>query len=137
MNKMTRYVTRLWLFASLFVTAQMVPMQALADERRLTATEIIELLQGNTAIGHWIDHSYRQYFAEDGSTIYQQEGTRSTLGAWRVNETTDHYESWWKRDGWGGGYSIVIKDGVYYWVNERLKITPQAFEVVSGQQLTP
>lgn len=106
-----------------------------ADEKTLTAAEIEQLLTGNTAVGHWIDHAYRQYFGDDGATIYAQENTRSSLGRWRVNRAKNHYESWWERIGWGAGYSIVLKDDIYYWVSSVGSTEPQAFEVLPGSQL--
>jgi len=92
-------------------------------------------LSGNTAIGRWIDHNYRQYFSEDGSTIYAQENARSSTGRWRVNKKRNHYESWWEQSDWGAGFSITLKDGVYYWVSSTGTTEPQAFTIVSGQQL--
>jgi len=106
-----------------------------ADDKTLTAAEIEKLLTGNTAVGRWIDHNYRQYFGDDGATIYAQENTRSSLGRWRVNRVKDHYESWWERAGWGAGYSIVVKDDVYYWVSSVGSTEPQAFEILPGSQL--
>ena len=106
-----------------------------ADEKTLTAAEIEKLLTGNTAVGRWIDHNYRQYFGDDGATIYAQENARSSLGRWRVNRTKNHYESWWERAGWGAGYSIVVKDDVYYWVSSVGSTEPQAFEILPGSQL--
>jgi len=106
-----------------------------ADEKILTALEIKKLLSGNTAIGRWIDHNYRQYFSADGSTIYAQENARSSIGRWRTNSKRNHYESWWEQSDWGAGYSIVLKDGVYYWVSSTGTTEPQAFTMVSGQQL--
>ena len=106
-----------------------------ADDKTLTAAEIEKLLTGNTAVGRWIDHNYRQYFGDDGATIYAQENTRSSLGRWRVNRAKNHYESWWERAGWGAGYSIVVKDDVYYWVSSVGSTEPQAFEILPGSQL--
>lgn len=111
----------------------------LPDEVTLTATEIEDLLTGNTAIGRWSStyssHNYRQFFGADGSTIYAQEGARSALGRWRINSKANHYESWWERAGWGAGYSILLKEGVYYWVSSVGGIEPQAFEILPGSQL--
>lgn len=106
-----------------------------ADEKTLTADEIKQLLSGNTAIGRWIDHNYRQYFTADGSTIYAQENARSSTGRWRTNSKRNHYESWWEQSGWGAGFTIELVDGVYYWVSSTGTTAPQSFEVVSGQQL--
>ncbi|MEM7257267.1 MAG: hypothetical protein AAF404_07745 [Pseudomonadota bacterium] len=106
-----------------------------ADEKKLSAAEITNLLSGNTAVGRWIDHHYRQYFGSDGSTIYAQENTRSSVGRWRVNSASNQYESWWERSGWGSGYDIVLKDGEYFWVGSDAT-EPQSFVMVPGQQLT-
>jgi len=113
----------------------LVLSSAQADEKILTAQEIKNLLSDNTAIGHWIDHNYRQYFASDGSTIYAQKNARSSTGRWRTNGKRNHYESWWEQSGWGAGYSIKHIDGVYYWVSSTGTTEPQPFTVVSGQQL--
>ena len=107
-----------------------------AEEKTLTASEIKMLLTGNTAVGRWIDHNYRQYFGDDGATIYAQENARSSsLGRWRINSAKNQYESWWERAGWGAGYSIVLKDNVYYWVSSVGSAEPQAFEILPGSQL--
>lgn len=110
-----------------------------SNEKTLTAAEISQLLSGNTAIGIWptwkSSHRYRQYFGKDGATIYAQENERSSLGRWRVNNTLNHYESWWEQSDWGAGFSIVLKEGVYYWVSSTGSIEPQAFEMLQGQQL--
>lgn len=106
-----------------------------AKEKTLTAAEIRELLAGNTAVGRWIDHNYRQFFNTDGSTIYAQENTRSSVGRWRINQENNQYESWWERAGWGSGYRILQRDGIYYWISSG-DTAPQAFEMLPGQQLT-
>jgi len=124
------------LFKTLFMICLVALIPASANsEKSLTAAEIRSLLTGNTAIGRWIDHRYRQYFNADGSTIYAQSGQRSALGRWRVNSQTNQYESWWERAGWGSGYRITKKDGVYYWVSSTGNTPPQAFELLVGQQL--
>ncbi len=108
-------------------------MPSYADERKkLTAAEIETLLAGNTAIGQWDGKNYRQYFSEDGSTIYAQEGTRSSYGQWRVNRDKDLYESFWQRSDWAG-YPVELEGDTYFWISHSLP--PQAFEVVPGQQL--
>ena len=108
---------------------------SIGEEKTLTAAEIKQLLSGNTAIGHWVDHNYRQYFSPDGSTIYAQENARSSTGRWRVNSSTNQYESWWERAGWGAGYSILLKEGVFYWISSAGSTEPQSFEMVPGSQL--
>lgn len=125
MNKLVGIAALLVLLASV----------AVADEKTLTAAEIKTLLTGNTAIGRWIDHDYRQYFGADGSTIYAQRNARSSLGRWRTNSARNHYESWWDRSDWGAGFSIVLGDGVYYWVSSTGTTEPQSFEIIQGQHL--
>jgi hypothetical protein len=105
-----------------------------AGEKTLSAEEISALLSGNTAIGRWIDHNYRQYFDASGSTIYAQENARSAVGRWRVNAGTNQYESWWEQSGWGSGYTVIVREGVYHWVGGGAA-KPQAFTLVEGQKL--
>ena len=45
---------------------------AAAGDKTLNASQIQELISGNTAIGRWVDHHYRQYFDQNGTTIYAQ-----------------------------------------------------------------
>lgn len=130
MGKMPKISVLFWLACCLAIFSQ-----AQANEKTLTALEIKQLLSGNTAIGRWIDHNYRQYFGADGSTIYAQENARSSIGRWRTNANRNHYESWWEQSDWGAGFSIALKDGVYYWVSSTGTTEPQSFKVVSGQQL--
>lgn len=74
-----------------------------AQSLKLDEREIKALLTGNTAVGVWDGVNYRQYFDADGSTIYAQEGARSTLGQWRVQD--GEYQSIWPRDAdWEGWF---------------------------------
>ena len=97
----------------------------------LTAREIDTLLSGKTAIGVWAGSEYRQYFNPDGSTIYAQYGSRSALGKWRVDASTNQYESWWETSGWES-WGVTQENGTYYWTGNGEKF---AFEIVNGQQL--
>lgn len=105
---------------------------AKAEEAPLTATEIADLLRGNTAIGFWHGTPYRQFFNGDGSTIYAAKGQRSTLGRWRVDPARDLYESWWERSGWEA-WGVARLDGTLYWTGPDTE--PQAFRVLEGQHL--
>ena len=72
-----------------------------ADQlKKLSAQEIQNLLSGKTAIGQWDGKNYRQYFREDGITIYAQQGSRSSRGKWRVDTTENTYQSLWEVGGW-------------------------------------
>jgi len=108
---------------------------ATAQSVKLQAHEIDALLSGNTAVGKWEGERYRQFFASDGSTIYAQDGARSTLGQWRVDPERDEYQSIWPRDAdWEGSYVMEFA-GDYYWVSKATPPTP--FKVLEGEQLVP
>ena len=114
------------------LAACLMPAPLAAQEAGLTAAEIEAMLRGNTAVGVWAGTPYRQWFAEDGDTIYAPKGQRSTRGKWRVNAEADLYESWWSGDLWEA-YGVVRDGDVLYWTDpagER-----HAFEMVEGQQL--
>lgn len=105
---------------------------AFAEDVKLTATEIADLLRGHTAIGMWQGTPYRQYFNADGSTIYAAKDQRSTLGKWRVDSTRDLYESWWDGSDWEV-WGIIRRDGQLYWTGPGIEAEP--FEILDGQQL--
>ncbi len=106
---------------------------AAAQSVKLKSAEIAELLTGNTAVGSWRGAPYRQYFDENGSTIYAQEDSRSALGEWRIDTDRDEYQSIWVRDTvWEGWYVMEYLE-TYFWVSKSTPPTP--FKVVQGQQL--
>jgi hypothetical protein len=104
-----------------------------AQSVKLKAHEIDALLSGNTAVGKWAGQTYRQFFDPDGSTIYAQEGARSTLGKWRIDPERDEYQSIWPRDAAWEGWFVMEFGGDFYWVSKSTPPTP--FKVVEGQQL--
>lgn len=104
-----------------------------AQSVKLKTAEIAELLTGNTAVGVWQGAKYRQYFDTDGSTIYAQEGSRSTRGDWRIDIERDEYQSIWARDAKWEGWYVMEYLGTYYWVSKSTPPTP--FKIVKGQQL--
>lgn len=106
---------------------------AMAQSVKLQGHEIDALLTGNTAVGKWEGVKYRQYFASDGSTIYAQEGSRSTLGQWRVDAEREEYQSIWPRDADWEGWYVMEFAGDFYWVSKSTPPTP--FKVVEGKQL--
>ncbi len=106
---------------------------AMAQSVKLKAHEIDALLSGNTAVGTWEGAPYRQFFASDGSTIYAQEGSRSTLGEWRIDTERDEYQSIWPRDVDWEGWFVMEYAGTYFWVSKKTPPTP--FEVLEGEQL--
>lgn len=124
-------MAKIWFttLAALVASASMATAQSV----KLTADEIVTLLTGNTAIGVWEGANYRQYFGQDGSTIYAQEGSRSALGEWRVDRDRDEYQSIWQRDAEWEGWFVMEYLETYYWVSKTTPPTP--FEVVDGQAL--
>jgi hypothetical protein len=118
---------------ALTLIAAILAAPASAQSVKLKAHEIEALLSGNTAVGTWEGASYRQYFASDGSTIYAQKDTRSTLGQWRVDEGRDEYQSIWPRDADWEGWFIMEYAGAYYWVSKATPPTP--FKLLEGEQL--
>jgi hypothetical protein len=108
---------------------------AAAQSVKLKSSEIATLLTGNTAVGKWNGASYRQFFNEDGSTIYAQEDSRSALGHWRIDAERDEYQSIWARDTEWEGWYVMEYLGTYYWVSKTTPPTP--FKVLTGEQLLP
>lgn len=118
-------------FFFLLIAALATP--AVAQSVKLRADEIDALLTGNTVIGKWDGQNYRQYFARDGSTIYAQEGGRSTRGQWRLDDQMDEYQSIWPRDADWEGWFVMEYAGEYFWVSKKTPPTP--FVVIEGKQL--
>lgn len=114
--------------------ACLIAAPAAAQSVKLRGHEIRALLTGNTAVGRWQGQDYRQFFAEDGSTIYAQDGSRSTRGEWRVDDETQEYQSIWPNDPDWEGWFVMEYGGTFYWVSKTTPPTP--FEVLEGQQLT-
>lgn len=88
---------------------------AAADPTPLTAEEIRTLLSGNAAVGAWNGTPYRQYFDPDGSTVYLAEGGAPDPGKWRVEPSTNKFESWWGPGGWTP-YEVSSDGDAYFWV---------------------
>ena len=101
-----------------------------AQSVKMADHEISALLSGNTALGIWQGVQYRQYFAEDGTTIFAQEGTKSALGRWRVDTTADEFQSIWARDTIWEGWYIMVYAGAFFWVSK--STPPTLFKVVEG-----
>ena len=108
---------------------------AAAQSVKLEATEIEILLSGNTAVGEWDGVAYRQFFGEDGVTIFAPEGASPTRGEWRVDAEQDEYQSVWPpADDWEG-WLVMEYAGDWYWVSRTTPPTP--FQVLEGEQLLP
>ena len=95
--------------------------------------ELQELLSGNTIVGEWFGNSYRQFFDSDGSTIYAQTGSQSSLGQWRVNPETGDYESWWNSLAGWEVYQVTRIGDEFFWTGEGVVNEP--FTIIEGQRL--
>lgn len=104
---------------------------AQAQSTQLEGQEIGILLTGNTAVGVWDGANYRQFFGDDGVTIYAQENIRPTRGEWRI--TNDEFQSIWPSDADWEGWFVMEYAGQWFWVSKTTSPTP--FEVLEGQQL--
>jgi hypothetical protein len=80
-------------FFLLSLVSTLVFVFAQDTEVTMTQEEFTTLLTGNTLVGEWAGVPYRQFFAEDGSTIYLS-GSSKTEGTWRVNEMGDYCSVW-------------------------------------------
>ena len=106
---------------------------AQAQSVKLSADEIAILLTGNTAVGVWEGVPYRQYFGDDGVTIFAQESARSARGEWRVDVEAGEYQSIWAGDTDWEGWFVMEYAGDWYWVSKATPPTP--FSVIDGEHL--
>ncbi len=102
-----------------------------AQSVKLRGNEVEILLSGNTAIGMWEGHAYRQYYDADGTTIYAQEGSASLRGNWRVEG--EEYQSIGIFDADWEGWFVMEYAGLWFWVSKTIPPTP--FGVVEGKKL--
>ena len=113
------------LFFSTFISS------GLATEQAMTAAEIDAALLGNTIDGTWAGSKYKQYYGENGFTMYVAEGSKPSPGKWRVNADTNAYESWWESTGWTP-YKMARDGETYYWIGETEK---HPFVILKGKQV--
>jgi hypothetical protein len=117
---------------TLVAAALLMPFVTPAAAQQLSASEIANVLEGNTIEGTWGGDRYRQYFAEDGTTIYVADGGKRAEGRWRVDPEKDVYESWWISTGWTPYAMVDVPDDDYAWLNgERV----EPFEVREGRNI--
>lgn len=116
------------IMAVTLLTSFVTPVAA----QQLTASEIEDVLAGNTIDGTWGADNYVQYFAEDGTTIYVPDDGKPAEGRWRVDPATGVYESWWISTGWTPYVVVDVPDGDYAWLNgDRV----ETFTVQEGRQI--
>jgi hypothetical protein len=122
---------REWLATVLAVTL-LPALCAPAMAEQMNASEIRQLLAGNTIEGAWSGENYRQYFSQDGSTVLVNDDGTRIEGRWRVDPGDGVYESWWRNTGWMPYAVIDVPDGPYAWLNgDRM----ETFEVETGRSL--
>jgi hypothetical protein len=119
------------------VTMTLLPVlatlaMAQTTAQKLNASEIEDVLAGNTIEGVWGGDRYRQFFAEDGSTIYVPSEGKRVEGRWRVDPDRGIYESWWRSTGWKPYAMVDLPDSGYAWVNGD---AVETFEVKDGRQI--
>ena len=117
----------------LIILAMSIGHMAQAQSVKLTAAQISALLTDNTAVGTWQGQKYRQFFGDDGKTVYAQFATRSTVGRWRIDNNIDEYQSIWPNQKEWEGWYVMEYAGAYYWVSKATPPTP--FRIEQGQNL--
>ncbi|MGI3209654.1 hypothetical protein ACROSR_00905 [Roseovarius tibetensis] len=103
-----------------------------AGAQHISASEIEDVLTGNTIDGVWSGSHYRQYYAEDGTTIYVPDEGQRREGRWRVNPEDGTYESWWRSTGWTPYVMVDLPDSGYAWINGDVV---EAFTVQKGRRI--
>ncbi|MFO7758472.1 MAG: hypothetical protein R6V26_08340 [Roseovarius sp.] len=120
------------LFTTLMAVTLLPVLSAPAKAQQMNASEIEDLLAGNTIKGAWSGEQYRQYFAEDGATVYVADDGEREHGRWRVDRDKQVYESWWPSTGWIPYAMVDVPDGEYAWLNgDRM----ETFEVEEGRRI--
>ncbi len=104
---------------------------AQAEDRKLDAAEITELLTGKTALGENRGRDTRQYFDASGVTDYVERGGEVDPGKWRVDDARGQYCSLWARGGWAC-YDVVTDGSLYYWIGEGYR---SPFTMTDGRAL--
>ena len=113
--------------------ACLIAANTVTAQEPITGEELRQRLSGNTAIGQWFDDTYRQWFAEDGTTIYAPKGKRSSRGQWRVSTDGQNYQSQWGNGTWET-YGVIEDNGQLFWTTS--EGDRNKFELVEGQKLT-
>lgn len=108
-------------------------LPVLGQAAKLSGPEIRDLLTGSTAIGRLKGAKYRQWFGDDGTTLYAQEGLRTSRGQWRVDDDAEEYQSIWPSDTDWEGWFVMEYGDTHYWVSRATPPTP--FQVIAGQSL--
>lgn len=103
MTGLTRRAALSAVFAAALVAALLAlgpNTPASAEERKLSAVEIEDMLIGNTIEGLWAGHPYKQFFDASGNTLYVEDGRQPSMGRWKADKEKDAFCSWWEVGGW-------------------------------------
>ena len=107
--------------------------EASTIEVAITAAEIEAALAGNTIIGNWVGEDYRQFFDESGDTTYVPVDGQASFGQWRVDVSTDRYESLWPGARQWDAYEVHRDGDQWFWTGGGVERSP--FTIVDGNQL--
>ncbi len=66
---------------------------ASAAKMKLSGSEIVRLLSGNSVQGEWNGSTFQGYFAPDGTAYFQREGGEMQVGEWSAHEK-EYCVSW-------------------------------------------
>lgn len=119
-------------FVTLMALTLLPALATPAMAQKMSASEIEDVLAGNTIEGVWGGDRYHQYFAEDGETLYVPNDGKRAEGRWRVDPEQGIYESWWRSTGWTPYSMVDLPDGGYAWINGD---SMETFKVEEGRQI--
>jgi hypothetical protein len=78
--------TFLLLGVALVAGAVLASDPAAAARMKLSGSEIVRLLSGNSVQGEWNGETFQGYFAPDGTAYFQREGGELQVGQWSAHE---------------------------------------------------
>jgi len=71
---------------ALVALAALASEPASAARMKLSGSEIVRLLSGNSVQGEWNGTNFQGYFAANGTAYFQQEGGDLQVGHWSAHE---------------------------------------------------
>lgn len=99
----------------------------------MTQEEFTQLLLGNTLIGEWAGHSYRQFFGQGGSTLYHGRDGQRSQGYWRIRED-GYFCSTWPPQQIENCYKVTLAGTELLWHSGQNRYSSY---IIEGNQLTP
>ena len=113
----------------------LIALPVAAQSVKLRAHEIDALISGNTIAGQKDGVNYRQFFAQDGYTIFAAEGAKIARGEWRIDNDHNEFQSIWPGDQEWEGAFVIENGGEFFWVSDANP--PIVFDVFEGERLVP